>query len=210
MLARSRGARLGVVAAFAVIVLSGCGGSEDARTDEGDSSVWAEEAMDFFEAHAVARCSQDIYDIARFYAVDATVDYRAVTLGAFPGREFADRSAFLSYFDLCFSPERTIDATVRHTFVGAPGAVVVEQWTFDGPEAASTRVASVVGVGDDGVIALVRALPRFEGSLESAPVRFDRVRELASQRVDPQRWETVDVFVADDGWSSPDDAIVVV
>jgi len=196
-----------VVIVAVALVLVGCGSSTTSSSGvAAPQELWGDEADEFFEAHATAICSQDIYDVVSFYDAEVTADYRSLTLGQFPGQLRQGRHEMAGFLDLClFSPISEINIDVIDVFLHPEGAVTIERWT-DGDGDEGTMVAALVKLGPGG-IELIRYFPPVEQFAESgddvgADDPLDEpVRLLAEHRWPDQPWSGIDVygFRVDDG-----------
>lgn len=188
-----------VVFAAVAIVLMACGSSTTSSSEvEARQQFWGDEAVELFEAHAAAICSQDIYTIAAFYDAEVTADYRAVTLDRIPGQLREGRHEMTSFLDLClFSPTSQINIDVVEIFLHPKGAVTIEWWT-DRDSDQGTMVAALVTVGPDG-IELIRYFPPIEqltaGGDDVAADALDApLRLLVEQHWPDQHWSGINVY----------------
>ncbi len=121
-----------MVAAVA-LTLMGCLPTAFSPETEASRHRWGSAAIELIEAHAEAVCSQDVYSVAPFHDIDVIADYRALTLGRFPGQLREGRHQMIAFLDLClFSPTSEIEVDIIEVFLHPAGAVTIERWTDPG------------------------------------------------------------------------------
>ena len=196
---------MGLVAV--ALALGACGSSTTSSSGvAAPQQLWGDEAVAFFEAHALTICSQDIYDVVSFYDPEVIADYRSLTRGQFPGQLRQGRHEMAGFLDLClFSPTSEIDVDVVDVFLHPEGAVTVERWT-DGDGGEGTMVAALVDLGPGGIELIRYLLPVEQLAGPGDEVGDDDpldepVRLLIEQRWPDQPWSSIDIygFRVDDG-----------
>ena len=192
------GIRVGLAVVVLAAAVAACrSATVPPRTEEGHED-WGAEALEFFEAHAEAICSQDVYDVVAFYDPAAVADYRALTLGRFPGQLREGRQQAISFLDLCvFTPTSEIEVAVDEVFLHPLGAVTIERWTDHGGGQDAT-VAVLFTMGPEG-IELVRYVPTIDqvlsnGGPDSAQGLITPVATLVEQHWSDQAWAEIEVY----------------